>query len=442
MSQFDFGNLESPVSGTTLINGNIEPWRDALHSQHSGDERPDYAVPGMQWLDTTNTNWIVYVFDGSEDIKIGTIDTTNNLFIPENVGNWAGTAGGTANALTLSPTPAITELVAGMTFDFIISATNTTASPTLEISDLDAETIKANLGAGNVGLPKGALVNGTAARVLYDGTDFILINIRPCNTAGDVATAGTINLNATTGDYVLLTGTTNVSAITLIEGQQKVLRCNDVFTLVHSSSLVIPGASDVDTTAGDIIVVRGEASGVVRVLSYTKSDGTPLIGAGGENERIHVQHRLGAGNSGGSVSNDTETKIPFNTVVENTIPGASMLSSVITLPAGTYKVIDAYTMCYRGGNLQVFLKDTTASANILDAAGDDMISYTPYHSNSDFVSQKTGICGQPSFTISVESDIEVIFLISQSSSTHGFGYGLQSDTYDNVLAEAIFEKVG
>ena len=80
MSQFDFGNLSSPLSGTSFIDSNLEPWRDALHSSHKGDTRPSYAVEGMIWVDDTNSSlWGVYVFDGTDDIKLGDVDTSNNV---------------------------------------------------------------------------------------------------------------------------------------------------------------------------------------------------------------------------------------------------------------------------------------------------------------------------------------------------------------------------
>lgn len=78
MSQFDFGDLESPLSGTNLINSNLEPWRDALHSCHSGTSRPSYATAGMLWLDTTGTPWILNMFDGSDDIPVMQVNATTN----------------------------------------------------------------------------------------------------------------------------------------------------------------------------------------------------------------------------------------------------------------------------------------------------------------------------------------------------------------------------
>lgn len=80
MSQYNFGDLSSPTSGTALINTHLEPWRNALHTMHSGSSRPSYAVAGLMWLDTTSTPWIVKMFDGTEDITIGTVNATTNAF--------------------------------------------------------------------------------------------------------------------------------------------------------------------------------------------------------------------------------------------------------------------------------------------------------------------------------------------------------------------------
>jgi hypothetical protein len=82
MPQFDFGNLESPLSGASFINDNLEPWRDALHSLHSGTTRPTYAVAGMMWLDITTVPWELKVFDGSDDISLGSINSSTNVFTP------------------------------------------------------------------------------------------------------------------------------------------------------------------------------------------------------------------------------------------------------------------------------------------------------------------------------------------------------------------------
>lgn len=57
--------------------------------------------------------------------------------------NWCATAGGTADALTLTPSPAITAVAAGQVFRFKAASTNTTAC-TLAISGLSTIAIQSN----------------------------------------------------------------------------------------------------------------------------------------------------------------------------------------------------------------------------------------------------------------------------------------------------------
>lgn len=282
MSQSDFGDLSSPLSGAALIDTHLEPWRDALHSCHSGTSRPSYAVEGTIWMDTTTTPYIINMFDGTDDIQIGTINTTTNEFVPSNTGHWGGSTGGTADVLTLTPTPALGAYAAGVVYDVLFTATNTTAAPTINISGLGAKTMKYNNGSGKVSLPIGANQNGTIATIVYDGTDVIVLNVRPYNPATAIATAATLNLDAALGDYVSLTGTTSVTAITLKNGQQRTCVAAAAFTLTDGASLILPSGANITTAAGDSFVVRGEASSVVRVVSYTKADGTSVITAGSE----------------------------------------------------------------------------------------------------------------------------------------------------------------
>lgn len=82
MTQYNFGDLESPLSGTTFINTHLEPWRNALHSTHSGVSRPAYALAAMLWMNIATTPWVLNCFDGTDDIPIGTINATTNTFTP------------------------------------------------------------------------------------------------------------------------------------------------------------------------------------------------------------------------------------------------------------------------------------------------------------------------------------------------------------------------
>lgn len=84
MAQSDLGGLLSPLPGVTLRD-RLKLWRDALHSMHAGNDRPDYVVPGMLWLDISGQPWILKVFQGAEDIVLGTLDLDLLKFIPSGV---------------------------------------------------------------------------------------------------------------------------------------------------------------------------------------------------------------------------------------------------------------------------------------------------------------------------------------------------------------------
>ncbi len=187
---------------------------------------------------------------------------------------WASTATGTSDALVLTPTPAITSYAAGQKFRFIVSASaNTTATPTVNVSGQGAKNIKKTIGGALGNLAVGDLVASTIAEIEYDGTQFQLLNIRSNSQGADIASSGTINLSTATGDYVNVTGTTTITAITLAQGLERTVKFAGILTLTNGASLILPSGANITTAAGDVAIFRGEASGVVRCVAYTKANG-------------------------------------------------------------------------------------------------------------------------------------------------------------------------
>ena len=277
MSQSDFANLSSPTSGQDLIDTVLEPWRDALHTMHSGSSRPSYAVAGMQWLDTTGTPWLMKMYDGADDITLGSINPTTNVYTPFGIpAPWAGSAGGTANAFTLTPSPAITANAAGVAYDFLVINANTAINPTVNISGVGAVQLRGSIGMGKVNLPIGALQPGMVARIVNDGTHYVLQGMRPYNPATAVATATTVNLDTANGDYVELTGTTTVTGVTLGNGQERTCKAAGAFLLTNGANLILPGGANITTAAGDTFILRGESGSKVRCVAYTRADGLPI----------------------------------------------------------------------------------------------------------------------------------------------------------------------
>lgn len=84
---------------------------------------------------------------------------------------WGGTGGGTADVITLTPSPSITAYAAGQTFRFISSGANTT-SVTVNVSGVGA---KAVTKFGTTALAAGDIPSGAIVEITYDGTEFQLV---------------------------------------------------------------------------------------------------------------------------------------------------------------------------------------------------------------------------------------------------------------------------
>ena len=100
-----------------------------------------------------------------------------------------GTLGGSADTYTASPSPAITAYATGSEFNLKVNVDNTGAS-TLNVNAVAAKNIKKYDGAGSkIDLEAGDLQQDQYYKVIYDGTDFVLIGKNPVTTS-TTSTAG------------------------------------------------------------------------------------------------------------------------------------------------------------------------------------------------------------------------------------------------------------
>lgn len=80
MSQHDFDIADGP--GVT-VRSDMNAALQALASTSKGPSRPSTVYAGQLWIDDdtpSSTVWTLYCYDGSGDIEIGKIDTTNDRF--------------------------------------------------------------------------------------------------------------------------------------------------------------------------------------------------------------------------------------------------------------------------------------------------------------------------------------------------------------------------
>lgn len=205
-------------------------------------------------------------------------------------------AGGSADAITASYTPAVTALVNRMRLAFVAAAANTTAAPTFTPNDGVVAAVGMVKGA-NTALAAGDIAGQYAVCIVeYNSTLLKWVLLNPALPPGslpsiggtmtgdlvmsgacveeahgtDIASAATIDLETATGNVVDVTGTTGITAITLSNGHERTVRFTGSLLLTHASNLVLPDSANIQTAAGDYAVFRGYASAVVRCTHYSR----------------------------------------------------------------------------------------------------------------------------------------------------------------------------
>ena len=97
----------------------------------------------------------------------------------------------------------------------------------------------------------------------------------------DIASGATVDLSAATGNYVHVTGTTTITALgTVSAGMRFMLVFDGALTFTHNAtSLILPGAANITTAAGDRCEVVSLGSGNWRCFWFTRASGLPVVGS-------------------------------------------------------------------------------------------------------------------------------------------------------------------
>jgi hypothetical protein len=176
--------------------------KKALLNHHKGGSAPSYAEAGIIWLDDAATPWVLKVYDGADWIKLGDINATTNAFFtyngtapPRLLNDAADT--GAANAYAVAPVPAIAAYATGQVV-LLRPANGNTGAATLAVSGLAAKNIK--LMDGNNPF-SGALLTTGIYQLVYDGTNFVLLNPSPAGSGSLVLIASATASNSASVDF-------------------------------------------------------------------------------------------------------------------------------------------------------------------------------------------------------------------------------------------------
>lgn len=274
---------------------------------------------------------------------------------------WCGTAGGTADALTLTPTPAISAYQAGQLFRFTAGASPNTGAATVAVSGLTAKAIQ----NGGSALAAGDIAAGRQYEILYDGTQFQLqsyalssiadgsitnaklanmaantVKARAANSSGvpsDVALAASELLGrGSTGDVAAIALGTNLSmsGTTLsATGGGKILQ---VVQTTKTDTTSTTSTSLVDITGMSVSITPSSASSRVLVLAMISTGANPNTYAG----HIALLRGSTATPVGDAAGSRTQATIANGNNANNTAAGATItaVDSPATTSSVTYKL--------------------------------------------------------------------------------------------------------
>jgi hypothetical protein len=181
--------------------------------------------------------------------------------------------------------------------------------------------------AATFNTPQPIAYGGTGATTVITAHDAI-------TTKGtDVATAATLNLDTATGQFVDLTGTTTVTAVTLADGKTRLTRSAAAFQITVGASLIgNNGGSNVPVEAGDLIIWEGYAAGVVRFW-LTRASGRAIVASAYAPPKGHL-YGLTLANNATDATNDVD-------IAAGEASSDATTPTLITLATGVTKRLDA-----------------------------------------------------------------------------------------------------
>ena len=331
MAQHDYNiaNQSFPSFRSDLNNA-----LSAIQTCNSGTSRPTGAVAGQIWLDTTSaTSPTLKYYDGADDISLATLDHSANTvnWLDSNVSVTGLTTTATGTVLTLSDSSLTSSVNLILQNQKEIRFSETTANGTNYVGFK----APASLSADKIWVLPSA--DGTAGQFLKtDGAGNLSFDSLSFSTP--LAVIG----NATAGSEIRLPEDTD-------NGSNYVaLKAPD--TLASNLTLTLPSA---DGTSGQVLQTNG--SGVLSFSSVSDNFSTKLF---------HVRDEKSSSTHAGSGTSGSFIKRTLNTTLTNEISGASISSSVITLPAGTY-FIHAYTPAQYVNKHRAKLRNTSDSTDTI-----------------------------------------------------------------------------
>ena len=208
-------------------------------------------------------------------------------------------------------------------------------------------------------------VNTFTARQIMSGAPY------DWDKGDSIASAATLNLQTVTGNYLTVSGTNTMTAVTLNEGAWRMVRATGAFTWTNNSAIVVQGATNYVANVGDLFLVIGDEGGVVYVLVFpaTGVGGITPIGSGGTGQSTSVTAFDALSAQGSDISSGATVNLATATGPYVNINGSGgPITSLGTATAGvqrTVKFASTPVITHNGTSLIL-----PGGANITAAAND------------------------------------------------------------------------
>lgn len=132
------------------------------------------------------------------------------------------------------------------------------------------------ISAGSIGL-SAAGTNAATFTSAGITTPGLIANLVTFSKGTDIASASTTPIGAATGNYVNVTGITTITAFdTIAAGAERIVTFAGILILTHNAtSLILPGAANITTAAGDTATFISLGSGNWKCTAYQVAASAP-----------------------------------------------------------------------------------------------------------------------------------------------------------------------